>query len=210
MPHYDNYEMLQSVTFRLADSLPQNVLRNLELELNGKCADDNELEKNKRIEIEKWLDSGKGCCALANSKMAAVMQDALLKFDGERYDLIAWCIMPNHVHVLINQKYPLGRIVQSWKSYTGRYGLKHNAELELGVPGGGGLKHNAELELGVPGRGGGTGRFWMREYWDRYIRDERHLYSVIEYIQNNPVKAGLCKTACDWQWSSAGYWKVFG
>ena len=82
--------------------------------------------------------------------------------------------MPYHVHALIDPKEPLGRIVQSWKSYTGRWILTHNAELGLGVPG---------------------KECWMREYWDRYIRDKNHLRQVIHYIHDNPVKAGLCRTA---------------
>ncbi|MEO6994076.1 MAG: transposase [Lacunisphaera sp.] len=110
------------------------------------------------------------------------MQETLLKFDGARYRLIAWCVMPNHIHVLIDPKESLGRIVQSWKSYTGRWILTHNAELGLGVPG---------------------KECWMREYWDRYIRDENHLRQVIHYLHENPVKAGLCRTAADWPWSSA-------
>ena len=105
-----------------------------------------------------------------------------MRFDGERYQLIAWCIMPNHVHVLIQPTIELGKVVQSWKSYTGRWALEHNAELGLGVPG---------------------KAFWMREYWDRFIRDERHYESVVEYIHNNPVKAGLCRSPAEWKWSSA-------
>ncbi|MBN2643301.1 MAG: hypothetical protein JXR78_16740, partial [Victivallales bacterium] len=56
------------------------------------------------------------------------------------------------------------------------------------------LMHNAELGLGVPGES---------LYWDRFIRNEQHLMSVIEYIHNNPVKAGFCNVAGQWRWSSA-------
>ena len=111
-----------------------------------------------------------------------MMMETLRKFDGSRYRLIAWCVMPNHVHVLIDPLDSLGRIVQSWKSYTGRWILAHNAELGLGVPG---------------------KECWMREYWDRYIRDDKHLRQVIGYIHENPAKAGLCSNAADWPWSSA-------
>jgi REP element-mobilizing transposase RayT len=110
------------------------------------------------------------------------MQETFLKFDGSRYRLIVWCVMPNHVHALIDPKDSLARIVQSWKSYTGRWILARDAELGLGVPG---------------------KECWMREYWDRYIRDENHLRQVIHYIHENPVKTGLCETATDWPWSSA-------
>jgi len=103
--------------------------------------------------------------------------------------------------------------------------MRRNAELELGVPGempldagvfGIGMsamkqslagelftgfwvmRRKAELELGVPGKS-----LWMREYWDRYIRNEEHLRTVIEYIHQNPVKARLCQFPESWRWSSA-------
>lgn len=89
---------------------------------------------------------------------------------------------PNHVHVLIHPLQRLSGIVQSWKSFTGRWALAHNAELELGVPG---------------------KVFWMREYWDRFIRNENHLQQTIAYIHLNPVKAGLCASLLLWHWSGA-------
>ena len=90
--------------------------------------------------------------------------------------------MPNHVHVLMETKGALSKIVQSWKSFTGRWALDKSAELGLGVPG------NA---------------LWMREYWDRYIRDADHFDNVRYYIEHNPVAAHLCNHAKDWPWSSA-------
>lgn len=181
LPHYDNIHLIQSITFRLADSLPQNLLEKLDFEL--KQLPLNKQNIVKREKIEEWLDAGMGCCALNNPAMAAVVQGAIQKFYGERYDLFAWCVMPNHVHMLIQPKIDLGKIVQSIKSFTGRWALSHNAELELGVP-----KDRP---------------FWMREYWDRYIRNETHFNRVVKYINNNPVKAGLCVKASDWNWSGA-------
>ena len=181
LPHYDDLTKMQSITFRLADSLPQSKLILLKEELEHLPEREQGVERRRRI--EQWLDSGMGCCALKHPDVAKTMQESLLRFDGHRYHLLAWCIMPNHVHVLIRPLTELGKIVQSWKSYTGRWALKHNAELGLGVPG------NA---------------FWMREYWDRYIRDEQHYTAVIKYIHNNPVKAGLCKIAEEWSWSGMG------
>ena len=217
MPHLDEFGLLQSITFRLADSLPQKLLKDLEEEL--KSIDSQHIDLERRKKIESYLDSGLGCCALAHPKMAEVMQNALLKFDGDRYDLLAWCIMPNHVHVLIRAKAPLSKIVQSWKSFTGRWALAHNDELGLGIPvidrpeddaelELSGPEVNAELELSGPEDNaelelsGPRKHFWMREYWDRYIRNESHLYKTINYIHQNPVKAGLCKKAEQWPWSS--------
>jgi REP element-mobilizing transposase RayT len=199
LPHRDEIGLLQSITFRLADSLPQEKLKELEVELEDlkkkaelglgvpgsaepQLGSSINIEAEKRKRIEAWLDAGMGCCALRHPKMATVMEDTLLKFDGEKYRLLAWCVMPNHVHVLIEAMMPLGGIVQSWKSYTGRWGLTRNAELGLGVPG---------------------KDFWMREYWDRYIRNEKHLADTIAYIHNNPAKAGLCHADEKWQWSSS-------
>lgn len=92
--------------------------------------------------------------------------------------------MPNHVHVLIEPLQSLAAIVQAWKSFTARWALSRNEELQLGIP--------------------SSRHLWMREYWDRYIRDENHLTGVIQYIHDNPVKAGLCGNAQEWPWSSAG------
>jgi REP element-mobilizing transposase RayT len=180
LPHYNNSETLQSVTFRLVDSLPQSKLRELERELRD--VDPEKSDATRRKRIEAWLDSGMGCCALKHPVLASLMQETLLKFDGDRYRLIAWCVMPNHVHVLMETKDALSRIVQSWKSYTGRWALEKNAELGLGVPG---------------------RALWMREYWDRYIRDGDHFDNVLHYIERNPVAAGLCEQDADWPWSSA-------
>ena len=180
LPHYNNRDTLQSVTFRLADALPQSKLREIEEELLDVETGKADAERRKRI--ERWLDSGMGCCALGHPAMASLMQDTLLQWHGERYRLFAWCIMPNHVHVMIETKIALSKIVQSWKSFTGRWAMENNAELGLGVPG---------------------KALWMRDYWDRYIRDGEHFDNVRSYIERNPVAAKLCQQPADWPWSSA-------
>ena len=180
LPHYDALRQIQSITFRLADSLPQQKLRQIEEELAHTPEKAYHAERRKKM--DEWLDAGMGCCALRHFRLASVMQETLQQFDGHRYRLIAWCIMSNHVHVLIEPTISLARIVQSWKSFTGRWAIAHNAELGLGVPG----KH-----------------LWMREYWDRFIRNEEHFQQTVYYIHRNPVKAGICKQPEDWPWSSA-------
>ena len=180
VPHYNNPHTLQSVTFRLADSLPQSKLQQLERELCDVDPEKSDAARRKRI--ESWLDAGMGCCALKHPVLASLMQETLLKFDGDRYRLIAWCIMPNHVHVMIETIGALAKIVQSWKSFTGRWAMRMNAGLGLGVPG---------------------SALWMREYWDRYIRDGDHFDNVVSYIERNPVAAKLCLQPADWPWSSA-------
>ena len=101
--------MLQTVTFRLADSLPREKLDCLEEELKNLPESLRGAERRKRI--EEWLDSGLGCSALHHPELATQMRNALRHFDGQRYRLLAWCIMPNHVHVLMETLTPIARIV---------------------------------------------------------------------------------------------------
>jgi len=180
LPHFDEIGLLQSITIRLADSLPQSKLRQLEEEIAALPGDKRAIHR--RVEIEKWLDAGAGCCALRHPAFSEIVQNALFHADGFRYRLLAWCIMPNHVHVLIRPLTPLPSIVQAWKGFTGNWAMTHNAKLKLGISG---------------------NRFWQREMWDRYIRDWTHFGKVIAYIHENPVKAHLCRTVEDWPWSSA-------
>lgn len=107
-----------------------------------------------------------------------MVEQALLYFDNDRYRLRAWCVMPNHVHVMIDvwDGHPLHTIIWSWKSWTSR-------------------QANARLRR--------AGAFWHREYYDRFICDAAHLRNAVAYIENNPVKAGLVPAAADWPWSSA-------
>lgn len=188
LPHRDRLHLLQSVTFRLADSLPQTKLRELDREL-ATIAEVHR-EAHRRKTIEAWLDAGMGCCALRHPEAAACLRDVLWHDHGTRYHMLAWVVMPNHLHVLIEPLTSLAKIVQTWKSISARRLLARNAALGLGIP------H--------------ANRVWMREYWDRFIRDEQHLQNVIDYIHENPVKAGLCRHAADWRWSSAGVDAGFG
>jgi len=181
LPHFDGLHFVQSVTYRLADSIPQTKLAELQEELEHLPENLREIERRKRI--EEWLDAGMGCCALAHPAVARYVQDSFLHFHGERYHLHAWCIMPNHVHVLLEPITELATIVKGWKSYTARWVLKKNEELALKIP--------------------ASNTLWMREYWDRYIRDAEHYRKTVEYIHYNPVKAGLCDVAEAWPWSSA-------
>jgi len=107
-----------------------------------------------------------------------MVQNSLRHFDAQRYRLFSWVIMPNHVHVLCRQVpgNEVSSIVKSWKSFTA---------------------HAINRALSR------TGSFWQEDYFDRYIRDQNHVLSVVQYIERNPVTAGLCKSPEDWPWSSA-------
>lgn len=181
LPHRDAAHLIQFVTYRLADSLPQEKLNLLNDELAHLAEDQRDVEQRKRIEA--WLDAGMGCCALRHPEVARYIQDSFLSFHGDRYFLHAWCIMPNHVHILLEPRADLATIVQGWKSFTSRWVLRQNQRLGLAIP--------------------ESGQLWMREYWDRYIRDAEHYRKAVDYIHQNPVKAKLCREAKDWTWSSA-------
>ncbi len=99
----------------------------------------------------------------------------------EHYILQAWCIMPNHVHVLLATLLTeeVGTIVRRWKTFSAR-------------------RINQTLSR--------TGSVWAADYFDRYVRDDKHFETTKRYIEMNPVSAGLCEEPEDWPFGSAG-WK---
>ena len=173
LPHFDHPGMVQTITFRLADSLPANLVERLNA--RKEKTDDPAL----RQEIEDALDASFGACHLRDPRVAGMVQNALLHFDAERYRLLAWVVMPNHVHAMIETRPGslLDEIVHSWKSFTA-----HECNRLL-------RRHGA---------------FWQDEYYDRFIRDGEHFRKAKEYIEQNPVKAGLVANAADWRFGSAG------
>nr|VFK08246.1 MAG: Transposase IS200 like [Candidatus Kentron sp. LPFa]VFK24071.1 MAG: Transposase IS200 like [Candidatus Kentron sp. LPFa] len=199
LPHCDYPGLLQTITYRLADSLPTEVLAWMERDLLNMVP--NQANTLRRKHLDTQLDAGHGCCILRDPRAAECVVDTWRHFAGERYDLIAWVVMPNHVHVLIRvyEGMALGKIVQSWKSYTGRKIAQIERECRAG----------ARRSQGDECRAGALrsqDRVWMREYWDRFIRDERHFSSAVNYIHDNPVRVGLIRRAEDWPWSSAMEW----
>ena len=200
LPHFDEGGTEQLITYRLGDALSDDVLRKLAEQstlgnppptpspgappLGAPAAGwlRDERAARRRENIERYLDAGHGCCVLRDAACARLVIENWMRFEGERYHLIAWVVMPNHVHVLarFREGESLGRVVQSWKSYTAK-----------------------KLLARVPAAIFPQGRVWQREYWDRFIRDEAHRAAAIRYIHENPVNAGLVACAEDWPWSSA-------
>jgi len=178
LPHFDAANIIQSISFRLHDSIPVEIIDRWKEELHWteQTTPDSKEAATLRKRIVEYEDSGKGARYLREERIAEIVQGALKHFDGERYHLIAWCIMPNHIHVLIETKpgYPLSDIVHGWKSFTA---------------------HEANKLLGR------SGTFWMPDYFDRFIRDEKHFAATVEYIRENPVKAGLVDSPEKWPWS---------
>ena len=177
LPHFDAGEgFTQFVTFRLADSVPAAVLDGWEQELRDR-PEQQRREELQRL-IEKYIDTGYGACHLSVPAVAALVEGAFLHFDRTRYTLHAWVVMPNHTHVVFTpaKGHSLSRILHSWKSFT------------------------ANRANEILGRGG---PFWHEDYFDRYVRNEHHYHRVIEYTENNPLAAGLCREAEEWRYGSA-------
>jgi REP element-mobilizing transposase RayT len=160
--------LVQHIVFRLADSLPAAVLDSVRRL--------NKIEQFRRC--DRLLDAGNGSALLKAPEAAQIVSDALAHFDGERYVLIAWCVMPNHVHAVIEPigEHLLSEVVKSWKAYSA-------------------ARINAML--------GRSGRFWAPEYFDRFMRSDEHLAATIAYVENNPVAARLCASPSEWRFSSA-------
>ena len=177
LPHFEAGEVPQHVCFRLADSLPQHLLQQWEQEL-GRLP---KAEHQERRRIEEALDQGHGACWLRRPEIAALVRDALRYFEGDLYRLHTWVVMPNHVHVLVTPlgDHSLSGIVYSWKSYTAN-------------------QANKVLER--------SGKFWHEDYFDRFMRDEDHFATTLDYIHWNPVKAGLCTDPGAWEWTSYNTW----
>jgi REP element-mobilizing transposase RayT len=176
LPHFDEEGLTQTLVFRLVDSMPQELLDFWREEL--RLVPTREANRERRERIDAYLDQGHGSCYLRDDRLAEIVQNALLHFDNQRYRLHAWVVMPNHVHTLYTAEpgWELSQIAHSWKSYTAS-------------------ECNRVLAR--------KGEFWQREPFDRYIRNQRHFANALRYIEENPVKAGLCKKAEDWRWSSA-------
>ena len=183
LPHFDGGSIPQTVTFRLADALPKAVLDRWENELATMPEARASVERRQRI--EHYLDSGVGQCWLSQPEIAETVENALLFFEGQRYELEAWAVMPNHVHALFTPMagHSFSEILHSWKSYTS----------------------NAANRLL-----GRSGEFWYPDYYDRFIRHEQHFVRAVEYIEMNPVAAGLCLRPEDWPYASARFRRSVG
>ncbi len=169
LPHWEQSGKTVFVTFRLADSIPQDKL-SVWREGESEWAkhhpqpwdESTQLEHDTLFgtAIEQWLDSGFGSCLMKDEGARHIVEEALLNFDGERYRMYGFVVMPNHVHACFMPLggYTVSDIVQNWKSFTAKAVNK------------------------LLGR---RGVFWQKEYFDRYIRNERHFERVLRYIHRN-------------------------
>jgi REP element-mobilizing transposase RayT len=202
LPHWIPPEAIFFITFRLANSLPAAVLQALAEEKERereKCLSQftggeqkqqlYNLEKKYFGRFDNWLDRciGESPRWLLQEKVARIVVGSIHELDGKRYTLMAACIMPNHVHLLIDTQgievsaahqgatagYPLADTLKQLKGRTARF---------------------ANQALGR------TGAFWQHESYDHVVRNAQELERIHWYILNNPVKAGLVFRWHDWRY----------
>jgi REP element-mobilizing transposase RayT len=175
LPHWEQSGCSYFVTFRLADSLPMSTLRNLRewkerwLQKQPKPWTERtlrELDMAYSRRIEHWLDSGLDSCCLRAKEHRDIVVRAIEHFEGERYFLDSFVVMPNHVYVLLalNTSISLAKVVHSWKSYSA---------------------HQIAQKLS------GSEPLWMSEYFDHIVRSPQQLEHFQRYIRDNPSKARL-------------------
>ena len=173
LPHWNKQITASFVTFRLADSLPAEKLNTLQ------AARERWLEQHPRpwtndimVEyftlfddnIQKWLDSGYGSCVLKEPENREIVEDVLWHFAGERYQLYAYVVMANHVHVLFQPQgeWSMSEIVTSWKRFSAKR---------------------------INERRGTSGEaLWQKESFDTLVRNERHFQTIVRYIKKNDLK----------------------
>ncbi len=183
LPHWEQDNATYFITFRLADSLPQSVLDRINSERKSILdlarqqsrpltpSENSHLKRLGTARMLEYLDKGCGACSLRISSISESLAETLMFFDERRYRLYAWCIMPNHVHVVV-QVFPahgLPEVMHSWKSFSAK---------------------EANRILGT------TGTFWQKEYYDHLIRDEAQFRRAVRYVIENPEKAKLK----NWPW----------
>ena len=178
LPHHEQSQATYFVTFRLADSVPQTLLQQWReeqdawLKFHPKPWDwKTEREYQRRFveERERWFDRGHGSCVLRDPTAAKIVSEALRFFDGERYHLDAFVVMPNHVHALVQPitNNSLSEILHTWKSFSAN-----------------------EINRAT----GGREKVWMHESYDHIVRDWEELLNWRRYIAANPEKARLRDT----------------
>lgn len=195
LPHVKREGASYFVTFRLADSLPQEVLMQFQRERaerlrrvllppasagpTASADSEEEINRDYHRKVERYLDRGVGACQLRRPEVADMVATAVRYFEGQRYLLDAWVVMPNHVHAVLwpMPNHTLSEILKNWKGFTAREANKMLRQV------------------------GAT--FWQPESFDHWIRDDNEKARIWRYVVNNPVKARLCAAPEDWRWSSA-------
>jgi REP element-mobilizing transposase RayT len=192
LPHWRQQGATYFVTFRLGDALPQEKLRYLKrlrehwerLHPAPRSKENWEaLTRDLFRHEDAWLDEGYGACHFRDPQMAAHLEKALMHFHKDRYLLSCWAVMPNHCHIVIRplSDCQLETILQGMKGVVARC---------------------------INSAVGTRGSLWQNESYDRIVRDEEHLWRVIQYIGRNPARAGLPR--CEWRRWTDPTWEAFG
>lgn len=187
LPHWLPPGETLFITFRLAGTLPRAMVDQLRAEWEKadqrRSPPDDPYTSQRRYfgRYDHLLDSSpEGPQWLQEPAVSQLVVEALHYYDQRAYQLICYCLMPNHVHMVVvlpDEAPPLARTLQHLKGYTAQ-------------------KANALL--------GRTGQFWHRESYDHIIRNAGEMARVIAYVLNNPVKAGL---VAEWQAWPHTYWQ---
>ncbi|HXI11977.1 MAG TPA: transposase [Thermoanaerobaculia bacterium] len=187
LPHFELDNAVYFITYRLADSLPKQVIAEL-IRRQSDTRDyltrvRNPMEWAQAVAdfgrmLDERLDAGFGSCVLRDRRAASIVEQTIRFFDQQRYHLLGWCVMPNHVHVVLQlfKGKDLERVLHSWKSYS---------------------SNEINRALGL------SGRLWQREYFDRIVRDRREMEAVVSYVLRNPEMAGLR----DWPFAGWRDWR---
>ena len=191
LPHLKREGGSYFVTIRLAGTLPAEVLLKFKAEREAVLAqaeaaerpltwqEQEELFRWYSTRVDEYLDAGRGECWLRRSDIADLVAGAIQFHAGQRFDLHAWSVMPNHAHAVFRPLpgWSVSLILKSWKGYTAR---------------------EANILLNRTGE-----TFWQAESYDHLIRDDEDLHRCCRYTTPNPMNAGLCERPEDWKWSSA-------
>jgi REP element-mobilizing transposase RayT len=175
LPHWEQDHATYFVTFRLADSLPNDFVdqaqrqrRRIAAAQNAGTATQADLADLRKLlrKTERSLDAGQGDAHMLDRRIAGIVFESVTHFNEHRYRLYAACVMPNHVHAVFSPVAPsaLASILHSWKSHTA-----HEANLVLG-------RH---------------GHFWQHEYFDHLVRNSQSFARIVRYVTENPARAGL-------------------
>lgn len=185
----------KKVLFELQKKYKEN-LEFLKLEEDGVVKNSKLFDLRKRYfaKLDKVIDQvNDGPHFLRDKRIRLIVEDQLKKLDGELYDLIAYSVMSNHVHIIIDTSIQIDKLSQSESTSENYVQLD---QIMKRIKGPTAVYCNRELNR--------SGQFWARESWDTYIRSERMFNNVISYILNNPVKAGLVRT---WEEYEGNYFR---
>jgi type I restriction enzyme R subunit len=187
LPHWSQQGTLSFITWRTWDSFPKPVLQRLLVErgkwlaahgidpdadnwpVRVQSLDSASRTQFRKLISDRWneqLDACHGTCHLSHTDLSGIVRDSLLHFDGDRYEITDFVVMPNHVHILVAFSDERSMLTQcdSWKHYTA-------------------TQINRQLKR--------RGRFWQQDGFDHLVRSVEQFEMLRDYIADNPKRAKL-------------------